>query len=122
MKQYTPVITILVLVVAIIAGMVWYSSTPGKYDTLAQCLTDKGVTFYGAFWCPHCQEQKTSFGRSARLLPYVECSTPDGSGQLSVCKDEGIESYPTWAFADSTRRAEVLSPNELADITGCSLN
>ena len=59
----------------------------GKYDTFAQCLKDQGATFYGAFWCPHCKDTKALFGSSVNLLPYVECSTPDGNGQLQVCKD-----------------------------------
>jgi hypothetical protein len=122
MKQYTPIIAITLVVIVIVCGITWYSSTPGQYDTFAQCIKDKGVTFYGAFWCPHCQEQKASFGKSARLLPYVECSTPDGRGQLSVCGDNKIEGYPTWVFADSSRRSEVLTPEELAQITSCSLN
>lgn len=122
MSQYKPLIIISAIVIVIIAGMVWYSSTPGQYDNLALCLKDKGVTFYGAFWCPHCQEQKSAFGRSARLLPYVECSTPDGSGQLSVCKDKKIEGYPTWMFADGSVKAQVLTPIELSGMTSCPLN
>ena len=76
---------------------------PGKYDTFATCLKDKGAIFYGAFWCPHCQAQKKLFGSSAKLLPYVECSTADGNGQTQICKDKKITSYPTWILADGTR-------------------
>lgn len=76
---------------------------PGKYDTFAQCLKDKGAIFYGAFWCPHCQDQKELFGSSAKYLPYVECSTPDGSAQTKECIDKKIEGYPTWELADGTR-------------------
>ena len=63
---------------------------PGKYDVFATCLKDKGAVFYGAFWCSHCQDQKKLFGSSAKLLPYVECSTLDASAQLQVCKDKKI--------------------------------
>ena len=76
---------------------------PAKYDTFAKCLKEKGATFYGAFWCPHCQAQKKLFGSSAQYLPYVECSTLDSRGQLQICKDKKIEGYPTWELADSTR-------------------
>ncbi len=78
---------------------------PGKYDVFAQCIADSGATFYGAFWCPHCQAQKKLFGSSAKLLPYVECSTADGSHQTQVCIDKGINSYPTWELKDGTRLA-----------------
>ncbi|HEY4503014.1 MAG TPA: thioredoxin domain-containing protein [Candidatus Paceibacterota bacterium] len=81
--------------------------TPGKYDTFATCLKDSGIVFYGAFWCPHCQAQKKLFGSSAKLLPYVECSTADANGQTQICKDKGITSYPTWILPDGT-----LVPNE----------
>jgi hypothetical protein len=77
--------------------------TPGKYDAFATCLKDKGATFYGAFWCPHCVAQKKKFGSSEKLLPYVECSTPDGQGQTQICKDKKIEGYPTWELKDGTR-------------------
>src|SRR5471030_1004155 len=70
--------------------------TPGKYDAFAQCIKDSGATFYGAFWCPHCQAEKKNFGTSAHLLPYVECSNPDGNGQTQICIDKAITSYPTW--------------------------
>lgn len=110
-----------IAVVAIIGSMIWYSSRPGRYDAFAACLGEKGAVFYGAFWCPHCQEQKALFGRSARDLPYVECSTPNGQSQLPVCEEKGVESYPTWHFADGSVRKGTLSLNELASITECPL-
>lgn len=97
------------------------SNQPGELDDFAICLKDKGATFYGAFWCPHCQKQKAEFGRSARLLPYVECSTPNGSAQLSICEEKKIENYPTWTFADGTRETGELALARLAEKTGCAL-
>lgn len=94
---------------------------PGKLDGFAQCLKDKGATFYGAFWCPHCQNQKKLFGSSAKLLPYVECSTPSGQSQTQICKDKNIEGYPTWEFADASRESGELSLTRLAEKTGCTL-
>ena len=102
-------------------------NAPGKYDTFAMCLAEKKVTFYGAFWCPHCKAQKKLFGSSARLLPYVECSTPDAGAQTQICIDKGIKGYPTWILADGT-----IIPNDstegagvkletLAEKTGCVL-
>jgi hypothetical protein len=89
---------------------------PGKYDEFATCLKEKGATFYGAFWCPHCQAQKKMFGSSAKLLPYVECSTADGAGQTQVCIDKGIQSYPTWTLADGT-----IIPNDTPEGAGVKL-
>jgi len=97
------------------------SKEPGKYDTFATCLKDKGATFYGAFWCPHCQTQKKLFGASAKLLPYVECSTPDGNSQTQICIDKKITGYPTWEFADGTRLSGEIPFAQLAEKTSCVL-
>ena len=115
----------IIVVLLVVAGIAYVITTPGKsgkYDNLAQCIKDSGATFYGAFWCPHCQAQKAEFGKSAKLLPYVECSTPDGQGQLQVCKDAGVTSYPTWKFANSTTTLTGEIPlADLAEKTGCKL-
>ena len=94
---------------------------PGKYDTFATCLKDKGAVFYGAFWCPHCQSQKKLFGSSAKLLPYVECSTADASAQTQACIDKKITSYPTWIFADGSTLGGEIPLQQLADKTSCVL-
>lgn len=115
--------SIVVALVVIFGGLIaWYKLTPGPYDNLATCLKDQGVTFYGAFWCPHCQSNKSLFAKSAKLLPYVECSTPDGKGQLDVCKDAGVTSYPTWEFADGTRITGEVDLATLAEKTSCPIN
>lgn len=94
---------------------------PGKYDEFAQCLEAKGATFYGAFWCPHCQATKKMFGSSSKLLPYVECSTADGQGQTQICIDKKVTSYPTWEFADGSRLNGEQTLEALAEKTGCVL-
>jgi hypothetical protein len=125
MNNRTIGILIALLVVFGLGGIVYVSkqvaSAPGEYDGFAQCLADKGAKFYGAFWCPHCAEQKTYFGRSAKKLPYVECSTPDGRGQTEECTSLGIASYPTWEFATGTRVTGKLSLEQLAERTSCPL-
>lgn len=86
---------------------------------LASCLTDKGATFYGAFWCPHCQEQKSDFGDAVDAAPYVECATLGGAGQTDACKEAGITSYPTWVFPNGERKTGRLPLADLAQATGC---
>ncbi len=95
-------LVILALIVAGLGSSMFIKAQPGTFDTFAQCLKDKGVVFYGAFWCPHCQNTKAMFGNSAKLLPYVECSTPDGKGQTQICIDKEIKNYPTWTFPNAT--------------------
>ena len=119
MKQYTSWMIVGAAVLAILGGIVWYGSQPGKHDVFAACIADSGATFYGAFWCPHCQAQKAMFGKSAKHLPYVECSTPDGRGQLPICVEKKVETYPTWHFADGSVKTGTLSFSELSSITKC---
>jgi len=89
-------------------------------DAFAQCLKASGAEFYGAFWCPHCQDQKKEFGSSAKYLPYIECSNADQT-QTQICKDKKIESYPTWIFKDGTIQTGKLELAQLAAKTGCVL-
>jgi thiol-disulfide isomerase/thioredoxin len=130
-NQLNNILTVLGAVAVIALGYWWYDSQqPGQYDKFAQCLTEKGAKFYGAFWCPHCQAQKALFGKSKEFLPYIECSTPDTKGQLQICKDKNIQSYPTWSFqiASSTgTTTEEFFPGEktFAELglkTGCVLD
>lgn len=109
------------IAVGAIAFWVYEARQPGRYDDFAQCLTEKGVKFYGAFWCSHCQNQKRLFGKSAKYLPYIECSTPNGRQQLGVCKEAGIDGYPTWVFPDGTQEGGELSLEVLAQKSGCTL-
>jgi thiol-disulfide isomerase/thioredoxin len=109
-------------ILAILGGWWFYNyNQPGKYDSFAKCLGDRGAKFYGAFWCPHCQNQKAMFGKSAKFLPYVECSTPDGRGQLALCRDKKIEGYPTWEFEDGSRLSGEIPMSVLAEKTGCKI-
>ena len=114
-------VIILLLIAAGIGTSVLVKSGPGKLDGFAQCLKDKGAIFYGAFWCPHCQATKRMFGKSASLLPYVECSTPDGQGQLQICKDKKITGYPTWIFPDGKILNGEKTLQELSDASTCPL-
>ena len=120
----------LVAVFVLILGAVYFSnryssSADGESDvalsSFAQCLEDKGARFYGAFWCSHCQDQKEMFGGAAKDLPYVECSTRDGKGQLPECQKNNISGYPTWEFADGSRMSGSLPLGILAEKSGCAL-
>jgi len=113
---------VLVLIVTVVGVGVLANQPkgPGKYDTFAQCLRDSGTRFFGAFWCPHCQTQKKSFGSSAKFLNYIECSNPDKS-QTQVCIDNKIEAYPTWIFPDQSRLTGEVDFTTLASKSACTL-
>jgi hypothetical protein len=113
-----------VLVVAVFGGVYYLANrSQHKYDAFAHCLTDRGVKMYGAWWCPHCQEQKEEFGASFEFVPYTECGVKgDLKGQNPVCKQEGIQHFPTWQFPPTGERVErVFSLEALSDKTGCPL-
>ena len=89
-----------------------------RLRALAEHLTKTDAKFYGAYWCPHCNEQKEMFGASATRLPYVECS-PLGPKQPQdpICRSANIRVYPTW-FINGRRHEGVLTPGELAHHSG----
>lgn len=115
---------VLIGIAALIAIFAYLKQLPppvGKYDAFARCIANTSTTFYGAFWCPHCKNQKNMFGSSEQYLPYVECSLPSGSGQVQVCIDNKIEGYPTWVFKDGSRLSGEVALDKLAEKTGCAL-
>lgn len=85
------------------------------FDTLAQCLTDKGFKMYGADTCPHCQQQKKLFKGSFDLIDYVECNQ-----NPTACEEAGISAYPTWMVDDQAYVGR-KSMSELAELADCSL-
>jgi thiol-disulfide isomerase/thioredoxin len=113
---------ILAVVVLGFGSTFFIQQGPGQHDTLAQCIKDRGVIFYGAFWCPHCQRTKALFGKSAKLLPYVECSTPDGQGQTQLCKDKGVTSYPFWVRPDGATMGGENTIEQWAAFSGCTVD
>lgn len=91
-----------------------------EYDAFAQCLTDKGVTMYSAWWCPHCQNQKKLFGRSFKKIHSIECAQPGNpNAQTRECQEAKINGYPTWVFADGSRTEGEMSFDALSKKTGC---
>jgi thiol-disulfide isomerase/thioredoxin len=89
-----------------------------QLQALAIHLADSGVKFYGAYWCPRCQEQKAVFEASAKRLPYVECSSGGrGSALTKACAAEKVRTYPTWTIGDR-RLTGLQTPRSLAAATG----
>lgn len=98
-------------------GQVGDEETP-QVRALAEHLVKVGAQFYGASWCPHCQEQKALFGASAHRLPYIECSPQGRRGpQASICQAMHIQSYPTWIL-HGRRYEGLLTLKELAEASG----
>jgi hypothetical protein len=94
---------------------------PTDMETFTKCLSDNGAKFYGAFWCPHCQNQKKMFGDSIKNVNYIECATSDGNGQTDICKEAGITGYPTWKFQNGKEASGELTFQQLSEYSGCVL-
>jgi hypothetical protein len=92
-----------------------------RLDSFAQCLAAKQAKMYGAYWCPHCAEQKEMFESSFRYVLYVECGVRGSRDEAAVCKDAGIKHFPTWQFADGERREGTQPLPTLGTKTGCPL-
>ena len=95
----------------------------GNLDRFAKCLTQKQLTMYGHYLCPHCAEQKEKFGESFQFVHYVECGEfgQPMTVQNQTCKDMQIKRYPTWVFADGERVEAVETMEQLSQKTGCKL-
>jgi hypothetical protein len=99
----------------------YYQKPVSTLDSFAQCLNAKGAKMYGAWWCPHCQEQKEMFGFAFQYVNYTECS-PEGEKTMNdTCKQAGIKGYPTWQFSDGSRVEGPQLLSVLGEKTGCKL-
>jgi hypothetical protein len=77
---------------------------------------------YGAWWCPHCAEQKEQFGFAFEHVNYVECGIEgQPHSENEQCKQSGIHNFPTWEFGDGSRKEGTLPLSELSQRTGCKL-
>lgn len=74
------------------------TTSSGQAETaLANHLKQIDAKMYGAYWCPHCHEQKQLFGKTAfSQVTYVECDPGGVNPQPDLCKTVGIRNYPTW--------------------------
>ncbi len=91
------------------------------YDNFAKCLTEKGVTMYGADWCSHCQNQKKMFGSSWQYINYVECDPNGNNANPQLCTQKNIQAFPTWIIDGKLYTGE-KTIQELSSLAGCPLS
>lgn len=93
-----------------------------KYVPLAKCLTQNNVKMYGAYWCPHCENQKAAFGpQGFDEINYIECDPRGKNAKPELCAQKGIDGYPTWEFSDGSVLKGEVGLETLAEKTGCQL-
>jgi glutaredoxin len=83
---------------------------------LAEHLRETGATMYGAYWCPHCADQKALFAEASDQIPYVECDPSGQDPQPQLCQERGIQGYPTWEI-DGQLHPGTRSLDELARLS-----
>lgn len=134
------ILILLITSIIVIAGCSSGSNySKPALDNLANCLSEKNVKEYGAFWCPNCAKQEKLFGESHKIIQqkgvYIECDPrckKDGQGSLpsacrgiegqaEKCVEEGIDKYPTWIFSDGSKVVGVQELSFLAQKAGCNL-
>ncbi|MBD0340599.1 MAG: vitamin K epoxide reductase family protein [Microcoleus sp. Co-bin12] len=103
----------------IVAPAVTTTSGPAQL-ALARHLREIGAKEYGAYWCPHCHDQKMLFGKeAAAMIDYVECDPRGQNSRAEICQAAGanIKGFPTWEikgqFYSGTQSLE-----KLADLSG----
>ena len=117
-----------IVAVVVVLGAAWGGYDYFSYrnvstlDGFAKCLSSKGVRMYGAWWCPHCADQKEAFGYAFQYVTYTECGE-EGKAHTenAQCKQAGVKNFPTWQFADRSRNEGVLPLSDLSHRTGCKL-
>ncbi|MEM8640676.1 MAG: vitamin K epoxide reductase family protein [Cyanobacteria bacterium P01_G01_bin.54] len=103
-------------------GVGWPIVTTSGEDeiALAEHLTEMDAKMYGAYWCPHCRDQKNLFGKEAfKKVTYVECAedAEKDEPQPDQCEAAGVQSYPTWEI-DGQMRPGQIPLEQLASLSG----
>lgn len=103
----------------IVAPAVTTTSGPAQL-ALVRHLREIGAKEYGAYWCPHCHDQKMLFGKEAgALIDYVECDPRGQNSRAEICQAAAanVKGFPTWEikgqFYSGTQSLE-----KLADLSG----
>ena len=90
-------------------------------NAFAQCLSARQIKMYGAYWCPHCADQKEVFGSAFQYVAYVECGIKGSRAEAPECLQAGVKRFPTWQFADGEPKEGMMQLKALSEKTGCSL-
>jgi uncharacterized membrane protein len=106
----------------IVPPLVTTTSGPAEI-ALVRYLTQIGAKEYGAYWCPHCHDQKMLFGReAAKLINYFECDPKGQNSRAEICQAAAanLKGFPTWEikgqFYSGTKSLEKLA--EFSGYTG----
>jgi hypothetical protein len=112
---------VLLLGLAVSGSLLAPGAAAAGYGMFAECIRNSGAVFYDAHWCGNCVSQRELFRGYANRLKIISCYPPGDSDNIkAVCRSANVRSFPTWIFADGTRRSGMLSAADLARHTGCT--
>lgn len=104
----------------LVAGVSTEDGKDSAYiEKLAKFTAEKGMVLYGAYWCPHCKDQKKMFGDAFQYVDYVECDPKGANANPDECTAAGIEGYPTWIY-QGQQYSGAQSLSQIAKIVGFS--
>jgi len=96
--------------------------TPEQLTSLTNCLTEKGVRFFGTTECPWCTRQKELFGPAAEFLPYIECSPNFATEQeTAMCEEANVGGVPDWRFPNQEPVTGMQSIERIVELSGCQI-
>jgi uncharacterized membrane protein/glutaredoxin len=99
------------------------TTTSGPAEmALARHLRQIGAKEYGAYWCPHCHDQKMLFGKeAAKFVDYVECDPKGQNSRSEICQAAAasIKGFPTWEI-NGQFYSGTQSLDKLAELSGYS--
>lgn len=102
-----------------------WPSEKQNYDTLTQCLTEKGVMMYSSFRCGVCARTKAMLGNSFQYINEIECHPQGPNAQTELCVAKQLQGTPTWTIErdgmEVNRHTGFLTAEELAAFAGCSI-
>ena len=113
----------LITILFLVAGCFSTKYTKDSLDALANCLAEKNVKEYGAFWCPNCAKQQKMFGDSYDIIVskgvYIECDARGKNPKPELCLEKNVQKYPDWEFSNGERLVGVQELEILAEKGGC---
>ena len=86
----------------------------------AKALTQAGVRFFGADWCPICTQQKELFQDGKVFLPFLEMTNADRTRNATAIS-ENVTQYPTWEFANGSRATGLQTLQQLSTLSGVAI-
>ncbi len=126
MKEQKWIIGIVVALIAMAGIFFSLGSTKQPSDfakdvpltEFGQYLKDNEVKFYGASWCPHCQNMKKLLGDGVWQASYIECSPKGTNSIIKECEDAKIEAFPTFILKDGTQKTGEMSLETFQEFVG----